>query len=97
VYATQAATVVGVTPASTVWLRGYGDVPVASAVADASGVATFSGNHWPHYSVEIDGTDYPVSGGAWGGDVYNFATASIGAAVPPWPARRHRSKSLLRR
>lgn len=59
----------GVTPGGTTVLRTYGGLPVATAVADATGWASFAPTHWPHDAVEIAGADYTASHVLYGGDV----------------------------
>ncbi len=72
-------TVTGLEPGATVWLRGFGSLPVESSTANGSGVATFTEPHWPHYAIDTDGTtDHSVSDAPtdtlWGGDVVELNT-----------------------
>jgi hypothetical protein len=74
-------TVTGLRPGTSVWLHSYGELPVDSAIADASGHATITCRHWPHYALCPDGSLYRVSGDAlWGGDVLDFTGLPTEAA-----------------
>lgn len=59
-------------------VRGYGGLPAGAAVANASGVATFTHAHSPLWSLDIGGTDYTPSGGIWGGDTLTFSGITSG-------------------
>jgi hypothetical protein len=66
-------TIQGMTPGRSCWIRGFGGLPAGSATADGSGTATFSHVHWPLWSIDLEGVDYTVSGGLWGGDTLTFS------------------------
>lgn len=66
-------TIVGMSPGDTAAIRGYGDFPAGTATANGSGVATFTNPHYPLYSVGIGGSDFPISGGLWGGDLLSVS------------------------
>lgn len=72
--ATTDVTLGGVTPGSEVVLRSWGGLPVATATANGSGVATFAGlTHGPHTGFEVGGTDHNPDGGIWPGDAYTLS------------------------
>jgi hypothetical protein len=68
----DSVTINGLTPGDSVVLRGHGDVVIATATADGSGVATLTNKHYPLYGFTVNGTDYqPTDGGlVWGGDTF---------------------------
>ncbi len=68
----DALTVNGLQPGTSIWLRAYGDLPVQTAIANDSGVATVIADHWPHYGLDPDGTSYTASDALWGGDDVTF-------------------------
>lgn len=66
---------------ANVVLRGPAGVIFDVATADGSGDATLSSDHYPLHSIEIDGTDYPVSGGVWGGSVFALTVAGANRSL----------------
>ncbi len=81
-------TVNGMTPNTSVWLRGFCGYPIASIVANGSGIGTVSYQHFPLYSIDFAGTDYTVGSDLriWGGDTLQFSGMPV-AAAPAIPSR----------
>jgi hypothetical protein len=71
----------GLPEGTEVELRADGGIVASTALANASGVATFTLNHWPMESFYVNGINYPVSGGIWGGDSYDFSTIGLPACT----------------
>ncbi len=82
-------TVNGMTPNTSCWLRAACGVPIAPVVANPSGVGTLSYQHFPLYSLDIDGTDYTVGSDSriWGGDTLTFS--GLPSTVPVLPTVFH--------
>jgi hypothetical protein len=79
--------VTGLNPGTTVYLNGFGGLPVDDAVADESGIASFTLPHWPHYALDPDGTNHTAGDALYGGDVLAFNTTPKVLARRPDPAR----------
>jgi hypothetical protein len=54
-------------------LRADGGIVAATSLAQSNGIATFTLNHWPMESYYINGINYSVSGGIYGGDTFNLS------------------------
>ncbi len=82
-------TVNGMTPNTSVWLRGFCGCPIAPVIANSSGVGTISYTHFPLYSLDIDGTDYTVGSDSriWGGDTLTFS--GLATTTPDLPTIFH--------
>ncbi len=63
-------TITGLRPSETVWLRGYGELPICA------GSTSITRDHWPHFCLTYQGTDYTVSNALWGGDTLDFSGIS---------------------
>lgn len=70
-YRAGAVTLRGLAAGAQVVLRGAGGVPLAALTADPSGVAVMAHGHFPVKSVEVDGHEFSIDGGAWGGDEFD--------------------------
>jgi hypothetical protein len=68
-------TVNGMQPLTSCWLRAACGIPIATIVANGSGVGTISYGHFPLYSLDVAGTDYTVGSDSriWGGDTLQFS------------------------
>jgi hypothetical protein len=62
-------------PLTSCWLRAACGIPIATIVANGSGVGTISYGHFPLYSLDVAGTDYTVGSDSriWGGDTLQFS------------------------
>lgn len=67
-------TVNGCPAGSRVVLRGAGNLPLATATANGSGIASLVNSHYPAHAIDVAGTIYPIGGLVYGGDVYNLAS-----------------------
>jgi hypothetical protein len=72
VRASNTVTLTGLQPGTNVIVRADGKIPVMALIANASGEASFTRDHFPLETFEIDGVDYTPTGGIWGGDTYVF-------------------------
>ncbi len=63
-------TITGLRSSETVWLRGYGELPICA------GSTSITRDHWPHFCLTYQGTDYTVSNALWGGDTLDFSGIS---------------------
>jgi hypothetical protein len=71
----DALTVHGLGAGEQIWLRTHGELPVDTVTANGSGIATYTGTHYPISRVQGSAGDQRTSDGLlWGGDDLTYPT-----------------------
>ena len=65
-------TITGLPEGTEVELIADGGICAASTIANSSGIASFVLSHWPMESYTINGVNYPITDGIYGGDSYSY-------------------------